>query len=393
MSWPSDLTPASFVDDGLDIASRMPTAGSSDKAKRGSSDNAKRGSDVNTNAWADGVSGNEVPSSYTGSFFDDGADMLPRRAPGPGFGEINKSFFEASQRHKKVTKNNLDIQRAVSGDINATMKKIRAVGEIRVREDPQVEKMKASEKEKARKEEEAKKAEEERKKQPVTFEIPYHFGTFVIHGEDGRVIVVDSDGEYDSGPMPQPRSQPMQQQQQQQQQPQVPPPAMKTTTKKRVRKHVNFEGLETTLSTEKVKTAIAFPPATPAKRVPKAKARPEKKKVAEKKEQDHWMSGGRSGWPSQSKPTNTQPPKNNPEVQEDTWASGGVGGWPSPYQPYKKPEDKQEAWSNVAVRSPSPAGSEDSWMVDLKEMEKTLDNYKTPTVEDVPETPSEERKH
>lgn len=268
MSWPSDLSPVSFVDDGLDITSRMPTPGSSDKVKRGSN--------VNINAWVDGVSGDEAPSSYTGSFFDDGADMLPRRAPGPGFGEVNKSFYEVSQRRKKVTRDDLAIQRAVSGDINTTMKKIRAVGEIRVREAPQVEKMKASEKEKARKEEEVKKAEEERKKQPVSFEIPFHWGTFVIHGEDGRVIVVDSDGEYDSGPMPQPRSQLPQQQQ-----PQVPPPT--TTTKKRVRKHVNFEALGSTLDTEKVNTAIAFPPAPPAKQVQKASARPEKKKVVERK--------------------------------------------------------------------------------------------------------------
>jgi len=40
----------------------------------------------------------------------------------------------------------------------------------------------------------------EKKKDTVTIPMPPQWGTFVIKAEDGRVIVVDKDGEFDSGP-------------------------------------------------------------------------------------------------------------------------------------------------------------------------------------------------
>jgi hypothetical protein len=164
----SSITPPSFVDDGSSFEKRIP-----------------RGlHPAQVSKWLHS-SGSDTTSVYTGSYIDDGADMIVPSRHAPGFGPINPKFYKQRKRRENEEKGawNEDIQKAVVGDIGRSLEKMRGIGGVEVK--------KAGGGERRVKEE---------KKITVTVPLPQRWGTFVIKADDGRVIVVDEDGEFDSGP-------------------------------------------------------------------------------------------------------------------------------------------------------------------------------------------------
>ncbi|KAG9193492.1 hypothetical protein G6011_03527 [Alternaria panax] len=165
----SSITPQSFVDDGGSFTKRVP-----------------RGLDPrHVASWI--ASNRSDTSAYTGSFIDDGADMHLPSGAAPGFGPIDTRFYK--QKKRKEPKDgqgiawNDDVQKAISGDIQRNLEKIRGLGALEVKQTDGDERQ-----------------DEKSKKNTVTIPMPPQWGTFVIKADDGRVIVVDKDGEFDSGP-------------------------------------------------------------------------------------------------------------------------------------------------------------------------------------------------
>ncbi|KAL6704391.1 hypothetical protein ACN47E_008243 [Coniothyrium glycines] len=153
----STISDPSFIDDGGSFPRRVPPASSP----------------TDTAHWA--VQNDmHAASSYTGSFVDDGADLLPASPTAPGFGKLDARYYK--QRKRSTTKGvwNDDVQRAVSGDIQRSLAKIQGLGGVRV------------------------KRRGENSEKGFKMLIPRKWGTFVIKGKDGRVVVVGEDGEYDS---------------------------------------------------------------------------------------------------------------------------------------------------------------------------------------------------
>lgn len=160
----SSITPASFVDDGSSFEKRMLHP----------SHNRK---------WLDD-SASDTTSAYSGSYIDDGADMLLPSRRAPGFGPINPKFYK--QRKRNGNENdawNNDIQKAVAGDIGRSLEKLRGIGGVEVKRHTKTLDKHGN-----------------RRKDTVTIPLPRRWGTFIIKADDGRVIVVDEDGEFDSGP-------------------------------------------------------------------------------------------------------------------------------------------------------------------------------------------------
>ncbi|KAI4650556.1 hypothetical protein J4E93_002912 [Alternaria ventricosa] len=171
----SSITPQSFVDDGGSFTKRTP-----------------RGLDHGHVAkWVTGNSSDT--SAYTGSFIDDGADMHLPPGAAPGFGQIDTRFYKQRKRtdpkHGAGTMWNEDMQKAISGDIQRNLEKIRGLGGLEAKKPDRNEGTN-----------ETSGGKREKKKDTVTIPMPPQWGTFVIKAEDGRVIVVDKDGEFDSGP-------------------------------------------------------------------------------------------------------------------------------------------------------------------------------------------------
>jgi hypothetical protein len=171
----SSITPQSFVDDGGSFTKRIP-----------------RGLDQRHVArWI--ASSKSEASAYTGSFVDDGADMQLPPGVAPGFGPIDTRFYK--QKKRKEPRDGVqtvwsdDVQKAISGDIQRNLEKIRELGGLEVKRTDRdgCQDKKPGDQEKV-------------KKDTVTVPMPPQWGTFVIKADDGRVIVVDKDGEFDSGP-------------------------------------------------------------------------------------------------------------------------------------------------------------------------------------------------
>jgi hypothetical protein len=339
------MSPTSFYDDGASIEGRLPS-------KPASTPNPV------VNTWASNVQNsksNDPPSTYDGSYFDDGADMLPRRAPGPGFGAINPQFYDESRARRwemKATPNHPAVQRAASGDINRTMRDINKTRGLKVPDwyIPEAKPWGCEQKEDEDMKEKGPEETKMKKDEPIRVWAFPGWSDFIIHSDDGsgRVIVVTDDGEFDSGPMPLPLPQqhpdPQAVFEAGLEESQQGPPLR---AKKKV-KQVNFKGYERSIVGAKGESSNVVPALAPplSRQEPKAKARGEKEKEKEaaqtESEQDiydvqgAWMSGGRSGWPqskpdqlSKSIPERTWGRQHTvPELQED-WMSGGLSGWPS----------------------------------------------------------------
>lgn len=196
VSVPSDtltsITPPSLVDDGHSFIRRMP-----------------RGSDpAAITAWIEGTAVPPVrpptPTfsesvADTRSFFDDGADI--RRSSTfeavPGFGPANHKFYSKGKPKKGKYEEEWTVEKekALAGDMFRSLARLKSVARVEVRDAQDVEK---------------KKAREERKKGKVgaleddgrvRIMKPLKWGTFIIEGKDGRVVIVDEQGEFDSGKM------------------------------------------------------------------------------------------------------------------------------------------------------------------------------------------------
>lgn len=161
----------SFIDDGRSFTQRLPPATSL----------------ANVPHWLNTTHGSlDTISTYTGSYIDDGLDLLPTSTP--GFGPINPRFYAHKKRQNKEGGDgawNDDIARAVGGDIQASLSKLRNISKVEVKR-PETD----SREEKRRR---------DKRKGVVSVPAPLKWGTFVIKGDDGRVIVIDDRGEYDSG--------------------------------------------------------------------------------------------------------------------------------------------------------------------------------------------------
>ncbi|KAF2705875.1 hypothetical protein K504DRAFT_459959 [Pleomassaria siparia CBS 279.74] len=206
---------------------------------------------------------------------------------------------------------------------------------------------------------------------PVRMPVPSGWGTWIIHGDpggDGRVIVVDSEGVYDSGPIIQPQQHPPPPRQQQQQQ-----PVQKAG--KRKGKHVNFQHEDQIKSAAKGNESAHAPEppqmsAKQLKKLEKASKQAEWKRkqageenngngVVDDKDQEVVMSGGRGGWPRQPPPRTSPIQPSGPSGWEgeeglvDNWGPKSVlPDWPGPqFQPMNSPVGRP---SSPARRMNSP---------------------------------------
>ena len=184
---PSDATTSimspSFVDDGLSFSRRMPRSGSRwdiDKWLEGTSVAPSANSTTDT-------------SGYTGSFLDDGADMLAvdQMIMVPGFGRIDKRFYRKGKRGKDGEVWTEDMARAVGGDIRRSLREIGGLGDVKVVEGVEKVGRKSEGKERG--------TGEVDEDGGVWVKAPLDFGAFVIEDDDKRIIIVERDGEYDSG--------------------------------------------------------------------------------------------------------------------------------------------------------------------------------------------------
>lgn len=164
----SSLTSPSFVDDGSSFRNRVPHHLYSTHLTN------------QLNSFE-----SDTLTAYTGSFIDDGADMLPPPRAAPGFGRVDPRFYGQRKRRDEEKREvwNDDIQKAVVGDIRRSLNQIRSIGVIEVKRSPGRGKRE--------------------KKDTVTISLPPRWGTFVIKADHGRIIVIDEDGEFDSGPLQQ----------------------------------------------------------------------------------------------------------------------------------------------------------------------------------------------
>ena len=111
----SDITPPSYIDDGQSFSRRLPST-----------------SLANVSHWLNSTR-SDAASTYTGSYIDDGADLLLPTTP--GFGKIDARFY----KHKKHRNGegegawNHDIAQAISGDIAHSLAKLRGLAGLEVK--------------------------------------------------------------------------------------------------------------------------------------------------------------------------------------------------------------------------------------------------------------------
>tara|TARA_R110002003_G_scaffold175_2_gene14155 strand:- start:22928 stop:24760 length:1833 start_codon:yes stop_codon:yes gene_type:complete len=365
----SSITPPSFVDDGGSFQKRTP--------------HGLRPIHI---ATCIDSSDSDSASAYTGSYIDDGADMLYASKHGPGFGQINPRFYK--QRKRKEGKEgawNEDIQKAVAGDIQGSLEKMQRVTNLEFKRPGN--------------EYEVKESGRRRKKDTVTIPMPPRWGTFVIKAEHGRVIVIDEDGEFDSGP----------------QMPAQQPPA-------------KWVKAPSTIDTPSL-------PQSPPKY---SSARDKDRKRKDKKKHKHlllsaksltpiqeseyeigytpsvgedldsptgfFMTGGASGWPSQPATPFASPTKSAKSSQQSYASSppkpaspvrSPPGSWPSPPQSPSKTlisaSTRHKTWGEQ--KSHSSSSSKHSRRSGQKDHDnvstKSCSTYRPATVEDAPDTSSE----
>ncbi|EMD92453.1 hypothetical protein COCC4DRAFT_69812 [Bipolaris maydis ATCC 48331] len=157
----SSITPTSFIDDAISLTNRLPRGLGPHQVAQWLS---QHGSDT---------------SAYTGSFIDDNVDSVLRDS-GVSSSHV-RDHGKEKRKHEKGHVWNERVQKAVSGDVQRHVDKIRGLrGCVRVQKVGGV-------------------SESEKKKEKVSVPLPREWGTFVIREKDGRVVVVDEEGEFDSG--------------------------------------------------------------------------------------------------------------------------------------------------------------------------------------------------
>ncbi|KAL5426213.1 hypothetical protein PMIN04_002109 [Paraphaeosphaeria minitans] len=191
---PSDtltsITPPSLVDDGVSLSRRMPRAGHRDINSwlEGTRDSAAHRVLPLTPAASDTL--------YTGSFVDDGADMVyPTMPVIPGCGIVDRAFYSKGKPRKSKYDEEWTVEKekALAGDMWRSLAKLRRVARVEVKDAGEADKR---EKRKRRKKHRIGAVEDDGR---VRIPKPLKWGTFVIEGSDGRVVIVDKEAEYDSG--------------------------------------------------------------------------------------------------------------------------------------------------------------------------------------------------
>lgn len=166
----SDITPPSYMDDGASFSRRLPP----------------RSSSAIGSQWLSSTS-SDTTSGYTGSYIDDGADLLLPTAP--GFGAINARFYKHKKRRDDETRGpwNQAVARAVGGDIQRSLSKMRGVANVEIK------RLETSS--------EDGKKRRAAKRGAVIVPAPLKWGTFIIKSDDGRIVVIGENEEFDSGPV------------------------------------------------------------------------------------------------------------------------------------------------------------------------------------------------
>ncbi|KAL1593811.1 hypothetical protein SLS60_010543 [Paraconiothyrium brasiliense] len=188
---PSDTltsaTAPSLVDDGFGLSRRMPCG---------------KGPNAIDNWLSDTIASPVAPSNsaysgtvYTGSFIDDGADMLYPNKVIPGFGVMDKRFYGKGKPRKSSQDEEWTVEKekALAGDMWRSLAKMRSIARVEISDSSEAEKRRERKK---KREGKVGIVEDDGR---VRIMKPLAWGTFIIEGEDGRVVVVDRDGEYDSG--------------------------------------------------------------------------------------------------------------------------------------------------------------------------------------------------
>jgi hypothetical protein len=344
----SSITPPSFVDDGSSFEKRI-----------------HHGlHPAHISNWIRSFD-SDTTSAYTGSYIDDGADMLVPSRRAPGFGPIDPKFYKQRKRRENEERGawNDDVQKAVAGDIGRSLEKMRGIGGVEVKRTHGGE---------AR--------VKDKKKDTVTIPLPPKWGTIVIKANDGRVVVVDEDGEFDSGPTGQ-------------------------------------EQVDAEVKWVKAPSTIDLPPPPPA---PKRDTRTKEKKkhnpvksltpIQESDEYEDiydpsggedpmsptgfFMTGGASGWPSPV-PSCIASPRNSGKQSSSVKKSpvrSLPGSWPSPpHSPTKYSDTSTSSEVSWGKKSSHNGGkSRRSSRHDGDNMStKTYSTYKPPVVEDAPDTSSD----
>lgn len=190
----TSVTAPSLADDGRSLTRRMP----------------RKGDPTAITNWIEGTIASPIlppavlpaaeaseSEAYTGSFFDDGADLRRSSAfPAvPGFGTVDHKFYSSgkSKKHKYEEEWTAEKEKALAGDMFRSLAKLKSVARVEVRDAHD------GEKRKARKVRDRSKVGAVEDDGRVRIMKPLRWGTFVIEGEDGRVVIVDEQGEYDSG--------------------------------------------------------------------------------------------------------------------------------------------------------------------------------------------------
>ncbi|KAJ4373724.1 hypothetical protein N0V86_007867 [Didymella sp. IMI 355093] len=141
---------------------------------------------ANVSHWLHTTHGSDTTSTYTGSYIDDGLDLLPSSTP--GFGAVNARFYKHKKRRDKDGGVwNDDIARAVGGDIHRSLAKMKRLAGVEVK--------------RAELDSKEEKRRRDKRRGIVSVPAPLKWGTFVIKGDDGRVVIIDDRGEHDSGDM------------------------------------------------------------------------------------------------------------------------------------------------------------------------------------------------
>ncbi|KAJ4346851.1 uncharacterized protein N0V89_010783 [Didymosphaeria variabile] len=183
----TSATHPSLVDDGFSLSRRMPCGKNPDAI-----DN-----------WLSSTIAPPVlpsiPSSsgtiYTGSFIDDGADMLYPTQVIPGFGVMDKRFYGKGKPRKSRHEEEWTVEkeRALAGDMWRSLAIMRSIARVELSDADKAEKRRE------RKETNKGKVGAVEDDGRVRIMKPLMWGTIIIEGDDGRVVVVDREGDYDSG--------------------------------------------------------------------------------------------------------------------------------------------------------------------------------------------------
>ncbi|KAI8933161.1 hypothetical protein NX059_009802 [Plenodomus lindquistii] len=375
----SALTPPSFIDDGISFTKRTPHGLAPSQITSWLENTSSDSTSTSTSTSASA-------SAYTGSYIDDGADMLPGTREEPGFGPIDTRFYKQrkrTQQHDGLW--NDAVQVAVSGDIARNLARVRGLVGVGRRDRGGGERR-------------------EREKEMVVVPVPRQWGSFVITGEDGRVIVVDGEGEFDSGVRGQGREEKRRE-----------GPRWVRAPERRGEMGVRDDGVPRRERKEKrhrrshrcKKGHCACVPAPPLKPLTTI-AESEHEEMDQVSDGEDpvsptgfFMTGGASGWPSREATSVASPARSEAHVRSSP------GAWPSPplspirsTAPSKHSSDQSSSWlgeledrsarslsSHHSNKSPKTRRSRRHEIDNMST--KSYSTYKAPTVEDALSTSSQ----